>query len=336
MEYSKFFACLEAQKKEARAAYPNGEWQKKMHIRQNVPDNFLDASFLMNLTMREYNEPNSFWQISSNTLSFMEHISFITLYVVIWHTLKAGILSSLILMYANMAMFAIGHFSRSSFFSRYPIEASTDWNDFRSIFGIIGCLWMLSPVLETLTAHFTDFSVQASSAFMFTLHVTLYDYGDTYQNSPITAKYTGNSISLNSAMFASVLLASRLPNATLIFLFLCSGIQILSFNPLVRGGVHARSDATKEYPPILLMKMLPVFCTSFVSLFFLDKIFGIFYLVSLLFVTLAFPFLLMYYSSKYKIYIKGPWDVAKIDRAEEFLMRIRQERKSMDSAKSSL
>ncbi|CDJ45051.1 phosphatidylinositol N-acetylglucosaminyltransferase subunit, putative [Eimeria tenella] len=90
---------------------------------------------------------------------------------------------------------------------------------------VFGVLRILAPVLQTLTQSFSDDTVISLTSICLLVHIPLNDYSYVYRNPETIDEPLGRLLSLNLALFASVLLASRLSTSTEVFAFLFFGIE---------------------------------------------------------------------------------------------------------------
>ncbi|XP_026194096.1 putative phosphatidylinositol N-acetylglucosaminyltransferase subunit C [Cyclospora cayetanensis] len=99
---------------------------------------------------------------------------------------------------------------------------------------VFGVLRILAPVLQTLTQSFSDDTVISLTSICLLIHIALNDYSYVYRNHGTIDEPLGRLMSLNVALFASVLLASRLSTSTEVFAFLFFGIEIFALSPMAR------------------------------------------------------------------------------------------------------
>ncbi|KAF1948561.1 phosphatidylinositol N-acetylglucosaminyltransferase [Byssothecium circinans] len=100
---------------------------------------------------------------------------------------------------------------------------------------IYAALLGLSPILKSLTKSTTSDSIWAISTWLLCMNVAFFDYG-TSNGSHLPA-----SISTNSALMASTVLASRLPSTTHVFSLTLFSIEIFGLFPIFRRQLRAKS-----------------------------------------------------------------------------------------------
>lgn len=111
----------------------------------------------------------------------------------------------------------------------------------RQCFLFISMLSILSPVLRTLTVSYADDSIWALAIAFAVLHLMCHDY--TYVNTG-RPKYIG-TLSLNAAVFTSVLLSSRLQTNEHVMLFLLLAIELFAISPIARFYIRVRNRMSR-------------------------------------------------------------------------------------------
>ncbi|KAF2642914.1 GPI2-domain-containing protein [Massarina eburnea CBS 473.64] len=114
---------------------------------------------------------------------------------------------------------------------------------------IYAALLGLSPILKSLTKSTTSDSIWALSSWLLFMNIAFFDYGTSngsqyvYKSSLITANHNSlpASISTNSALMASTVLASRLPSTTHVFSLTLFSIEIFGLFPIFRRQLRAES-----------------------------------------------------------------------------------------------
>ena len=110
---------------------------------------------------------------------------------------------------------------------------------------LFSVIFGLSPVLSTLTASFSSDTVYTTSTLLLVLH--LFCHGYTGQKRSITTYITiiitwlhlsepptFSAVAMNAVVFASLLLASRLPSTQHVFGFVSYSFLLFALFPVVR------------------------------------------------------------------------------------------------------
>ncbi|CAM9141071.1 unnamed protein product [Discosporangium mesarthrocarpum] len=171
-----------------------------------------------------------------------------------------------------------------------------------SSFLFLGILRVMTPVLRTLTVSYADDTVYALAVTLSFLHLAFYDY--SYANT--ASRQFQGTLSLNAAIGAAVLLASRLESNELVFGLVLFAAELFAVFPLARREV-------KQFSIFLHVALTAAMVlASGLLLYGEHKTLFFAYSLTVVFVTVACPLWLMNVQ-RYKLRIEGPWDIAHID-----------------------
>ncbi|KAL8448454.1 hypothetical protein Emed_003788 [Eimeria media] len=172
---------------------------------------------------------------------------------------------------------------------------------------IFGVLRILAPVLQTLTQSFSDDTVISLTSICLLIHIPFNDYSYVYRNPETIDEPLGRLMSLNVALFANVLLASRLSTSTEVFAFLFFGIEVFALSPMARRYLLLWNPwvCTFVATPLLIL-----FTSGLVYLEGSASNVAL-YLLLMFFITFVGPYWLIK-SQKYKNEISGPWDIPSV------------------------
>lgn len=253
--------------------------------------------------MRSYN----YWNVVADTGVITQHISSILIFIAVFLYLYVGRLSPEVLLTSCALTMATGYaiwdFSIRSMYSSYTMKRRHIIKS-SVLFCII--LFGLSPVLKTLTEDTTSDTIWALSAGLFLGNCLLYDYSV----SPHTLLKLPGVIATNAAVFASVVLASRLPTNIHVFSFLTFAVAWFALFPMFRRLLNSSS----EFHKIALTLALVVLATASFSQY--SKLVIYLYFATTLFITFVCPLWLIWIQ-RYKNQINGPWDEALPKISEE-------------------
>jgi len=160
------------------------------------------------------------------------------------------------------------------------------------LFSVIG--FALSPVLYKLTDSISTDTIHSMAGAGLTLHLLTQDYG-------LSAPLVSSSISLNSAVFSAVCLASRFDSHLSAFCLLCLCVTVFLLLPQARPLLPP-APLTSVVHAVCALSMLRLSTPSSISLPCLA-------LVLLTILQLLCP-LLFYKLQSAKATIHGPWDEA--------------------------
>lgn len=146
---------------------------------------------------------------------------------------------------------------------------------------------------------------------------------------PVEAAQFHGAFSLNAALFATVLLASRLESNEMVFAFVFLAIELFAFFPLARHLVRRQSVVLHLVVTLLLVvgTVVALVTTSTSGAASRvgegegeskggnERTLLVVYLMTVVFVMVVCPVWLQHIY-KYKNTIRGPWDVAEIEKEE--------------------
>ncbi|RCH85134.1 hypothetical protein CU098_007506 [Rhizopus stolonifer] len=278
----------------------NPPWQKLLWVKQNYPDNYVDNTFLdelqRNVNVRSYD----YWTIVCESGVITQQLSSVVIFIAIFIYLQNNVMSGHHLIWTGSLLTGIGYI----FWDFTMLKTKNDYEFKRqrvakSAFFFFITLLGLSPILKTLTSQISHDTIWALTVICFLINVLFHDY-NTQTNA---IKITG-SLSTNAAIFASVLLASRLKTNTGVFGLLSFAVEWFSLFPIFRR--HLKSLSSKIQ--IMLTLVMLMVC---VLLFFpISKAVVFIYILGFIFLTFICPYWLIFIQ-KYKNEIHGPWDEAR-------------------------
>lgn len=282
-------------------------WRKILYERQNYPDNYIPESFLDNLDEEICTTPKSNTVLrpslsfaallDSCSIVFLQ-ITVLTLFLTVFKYIDKKIITllgiftidSIIIFIGAVYQIYIGLFRQSA----------EDLGQTCFIFG--SCLTIATPIVQSLTANYSRRTINALTLFFSCMHIALYDYA--FINS-IDEQFSGN-LSLNSAVFVSILLASRIDNMHVVIFFLLFAVICFILFPECARVVKQYSQL-QHYSICLIL-----YAVTSVLLFFLSRALLIVYQLAMLAVLALCPLLLRHMHT-YKKALRGLWDVAPVE-----------------------
>lgn len=261
-------------------------WRKILYEKQDYPDNYTDSSFLegmeKNVHFHEVTYKKAFIGASLVTQEFCLVIFFIFSFVYMyngWYSAEAVFTATSLLTLCG-----------------YLVYISIEAPSLRHLYDIVFYLflgWLLSPVLQTLTATISTDTIYAMTAFMMTVHLIFFDYG-------VKVLIVSSSLSINATTFGSLCLASRLPTPFDTFVILTTAIESFVLCPIFFSKI-----GSKPVVPAIMV----ILCI--IGLFSISFIMTIMFIGAVLFINVVCPILFVSWQ-RYKENIYGPWDEAVI------------------------
>lgn len=173
-------------------------------------------------------------------------------------------------------------------------------NDLRTIITFIVVGRLFSPVLHTLTDTVSTDTIYTTTFLMMVIHMIFFDYG-------VGAAIVSNSVSLSTAIFASICLASRLSTAFNAFILMTAAIEMFVLFPIL---------CTALKNPLYFVWIILIL--DIYLLVYLSKLALILYIFTIVLISIICP-LLFVFLQKHKETIYGPWDEAVVDNADSII-----------------
>ncbi|KAG9121043.1 hypothetical protein FRC07_003168 [Ceratobasidium sp. 392] len=277
-------------------------WQKILWKKQNFEDKYVPPTFLSSLqrntNLKQYTYGPLFWTV----LPVTQHLATTALFLSIFSRLRSGLLDPRVLVYAGSALSLLGFAIYESGSAHSQLAKAI-----KSSILVFLALASLAPVLRTLTAATSDDSIWALAAILFGLHALLADFSPEPRilaraGEPGASQPQGgltSVLSMNAAVSASVVLASRLQTDIAVFSLMLYAIQSFALLPILRRRIQRH-----RVPSVLLTSL-----TCFLALSALVSFPSFTLATFLALVTFGSPAVLVW-SQRYKNRIRGPWDPA--------------------------
>lgn len=281
---------------------------------QPYPDNYVPPEvFLASLQRNAHFRPYTYWPLVFLACTITQHVSVILVFLGTFVRLNEHLLDPRTLIWACIASFLVCYamwilLDRGK---RHPnAQKSGDSNSknhlktLKSSIMVFLTLVSLSPVLRTLTAATSSDSIWALSAVLFLLNTLLADYTATNnaQHGEIHSRLT-SVLSMNAAISASVVLASRLSTDISVFALILFAVLSFVLYPIMKPRLQGLSTG-------LWLFITAALCGFAVYLLApLSTTVTAICAVVLFSITFVAPMLLVW-AQKYKNNIRGPWDVA--------------------------
>lgn len=153
-------------------------------------------------------------------------------------------------------------------------------------------LLVLTPMLRTLTKDTSCDTIWALSSMLFLVNLLFHDYTMT---RVADLRYP-DSVSLNAAMFASVLLASRLSSNLHVFSLTSLAVQLFALFPIIRRSLRKLS----QFSDIIMSACLST--SSAYLLYTTSTLATVIHVGAFLFITFVCPYWLLFVQ-KFKKYV---------------------------------
>ncbi|CEM13808.1 unnamed protein product [Vitrella brassicaformis CCMP3155] len=290
-------------------------WRKILYERQPYDDTHVDITFLdsliTNATVGEYR----YWTLCCWSVDLTQPLSCLTLFLALYVLLRKGMVDVRWLVGLDMGLLA-GGYVVCVLLRRNKEPQGGTWRALRSAVNIVGFLWMLSPVLQTLTQTYSSDTLYTLTTMFLLLHLAFYDYHFVYgSNKPNRrpavpgvrpSPRPPSPFGLNAAMFAAVLLASRLNTSAEVFSVVLFAIEMFGLSLILRRDIRDSCEWAYTFVLTPLLVATAYWLLKLVSIHM-----AFFYLTCILLITFVGPYCFIH-SQRYKSEIKGPWDIAEV------------------------
>ncbi|KAI0260636.1 phosphatidylinositol N-acetylglucosaminyltransferase [Gloeopeniophorella convolvens] len=283
----------------------DGEWQRVLWKPQPFPDNYVPPSFLSSLITNQNVHRYNYWSLVLGACTISQHLSAVFIFLAIFTRLLDQTLDPRLLVALSTAIFVGGLFiwELMEHTQEVPRTSSPDrrascGHIVKGSLLLFLALMALAPILRTLTAPTSADSIWALATALFLVHASLADY--SYTPSPQQRFFTQrltSVLSINAAISAVVVLASRLHEDLAVFSLMLFSVEVFALFPILRRRIQSAPAVVQCFVTVVLGTMalaapLPALC----AIVLLSVVFGA-------------PAALMW-AQQHKNEIRGPWDTA--------------------------
>ncbi|XP_046845379.1 phosphatidylinositol N-acetylglucosaminyltransferase subunit C-like [Xenia sp. Carnegie-2017] len=271
-------------------------WRKILYEEQNYPDNYVDESFLYELKKNVYTRNYHFWIVSNEAGRVSQQFSSLCLFVMCFVYMKQECISPSVLFLMSVMVTSISYFIY--LFISWEGTQMKVQDDLKSFVLFLAFSFGLSPILRTLTDSISTDTIYAMTICMLGMNLIMHDYG---ASGAIVSK----AASLNTAIFGSVCLASRLPSSWHAFVTVILAVEIFALFPVFRETLKTFCPRSQ---PFMTWSLLLI---ALVSVLTISLLAGVFFVLAQSALMFLCPYWLVRLQ-RYKDNIHGPWDEAVI------------------------
>ncbi|ETW87230.1 hypothetical protein HETIRDRAFT_406947 [Heterobasidion irregulare TC 32-1] len=274
--------------------------------RQPYPDNHVPVTFLSSLRRNPSFKPYTYWPLVFSACAIAQHLSAIFIFLAIFVRLLGQTFDPRLLVVLSLAMFVTGCvvWELLDYSWGENNQGATDRRakTLKAAILVFLALMALSPILRTLTASTSSDSIWALSACLFLLNAALADYRSVRLSGQVREELT-SILSMNAAVSAAVVLASRLRDDLSVFALTLFSVQLFALFPILRHSLQAAPSIVQVGLTVALsllsLGLMVTLSTTTTSIAL-----GI-----LISTTFGAPAALVW-AQRYKNELRGPWDVA--------------------------
>lgn len=264
------------------------------------PDNHTDETFLTSVLTRTEVPPLDLFALAKDSSVVGQQVSVVAVFCVVYVQMYFGKLSAETVIGLETMLLLLAWVLRRGVLRAWP-TADMLRTDLRKLVLLVGCLLCLSPVFATLTRTFSDDTICALTITLFVAHLVLHDY-----EYPLNYSRTfRGSTSTNAAIFASVLLAARLPSTPHVFATMALATQAFVLLPEEWRAINAHLSSRGH----LAVAALTVLMTTSLLMVAVSRLLAAAYLLAILTISGLCPLLLAHLQRNHSE-VDGPWDAA--------------------------
>ncbi|EPZ31588.1 phosphatidylinositol N-acetylglucosaminyltransferase [Rozella allomycis CSF55] len=269
-----------------------------MKIFAPFPDNYVDSSFLeemqKNVNVRTYD----YMSLVINSGLITLQISSIMIFLGVFTHLYSGTITPNGVAIFSFVSSIFGYFIWIYNTPQFLKRANNE--NYKEIVMLFAIVLGLTPILKTLTEDTSSDTIWAFTIILFITNLLFFDYTTTGNGIQFPA-----SVSVNAAIFASVLLASRLPTKHHVFSLCSYSVCWFVYFPMLCKALKIRS------PNLFTIISISSFISASLLWFGISKLCVLLYSSVFMFITFVCPYWFISLQ-KYKNEIIGPWDEATI------------------------
>lgn len=269
-------------------------WKKLLWVKQPYPDNYVDKSFLSQLQRNSNVGTYNFWTVVSDTTVLLGNVavtlffcgSFVAIYELKWDPKYFAFGSSMLSL--GLALLYACHIR----------DTTMVFTGVKSAILLLFTVLSLTPVFTSLTRSTSSDSIWSISAWLCAVNLA-------FSSRPLPQSSSVLILSINIALCAAIVLASRLHTPEAVFCFMVFSIQIYVLLPTVARWL--RQISSRAYWALFTGLMV---ASSGASYLLMGWPAVFFWWSTALTIVFGVPGLFLALQ-KYKDQIKGPWDPAR-------------------------
>ncbi|PRT56094.1 Phosphatidylinositol N-acetylglucosaminyltransferase GPI2 subunit [Wickerhamiella sorbophila] len=269
-------------------------WKKLLWVKQPYPDNYVDKSFLSQLQRNSNVGTYNFWTVVSDTTVLLGNAaltlffcgSFVAIYELKWDPKYFALGSSLL------------SFGLAMLYGYHIQDTTVFFTSVKSAILILFAVLSLTPIFTSLTRSTSSDSIWSISAWLCAVNLA-------FSSRPLPESSSVLILSINIALCAAIVLASRLHTPEAVFWFMVFSIQVYVLLPTVARWL--RRNSSRAYWALFSGLMVASSGASYVLMGW-PAVFLWWFTALAIVIGVPGLFLAL---QKYKDQIKGPWDPAR-------------------------
>ncbi|KAH9819729.1 phosphatidylinositol N-acetylglucosaminyltransferase subunit C [Melampsora americana] len=284
---------------------PPPPFRRVLWLKQPYRDNYQSRSLINHLHSNKslIRSHHQYSTLVLSSLPLSSHLSSITIFIGLFLHLQNHQIDPQLLIWVNLS---IGLFGYIVYERAKPARELNRIHTLRSTIILIILILLLSPVLKTLTLSTSSDSIYALTTILISINILLADYPYQITNPNVDVSFV-SALSLNAAIFASVLLGSRLDSNAGVFSLTIFALQWFALFPIMRRDM-IRKHPNSNLRPIILNISLGFIAVSVIAP--ISKLaLALYTLIVPIGTCLVLPAIYSFVQ-RYKKDLRGPWDCA--------------------------
>lgn len=288
-------------------------FKRILYEKQSHPDNYTADWFLSSLVKNGDLQLQNLGDLIKGTLAITQRITVLVIFLLVFHFMhmqpnedwlhrnKVTLLLTFIMCSIVAGYGSVLYFNKVSCIKPLPALQFLTFLIRLCLFA--GGLLGLSPVLKTLTHSYSSDTIWFLTFVLCTLHVVMHEYGYLQNNDDATLFLTHfqGTLSLNAAIFASILLASRLSSSVEVFAFIFFSFALFVAFPF--WSYYLRRYSIRGY----IITTWALVLLAFFALREASRVLSLTFGGVVFFITFVCPAWLKSIQ-RYKEHWAGPWD----------------------------
>ncbi|SCN59510.1 phosphatidylinositol N-acetylglucosaminyltransferase, putative [Plasmodium chabaudi chabaudi] len=276
------------------------KWRKILYEDQGYEDNYVHKDFLSHL-LTNFRTKYKYSNIVHSMLCINHQIMIVLFHLLSYYSINNNIISHRFIYTINIIIIILKEVLV------YEIHKSLN-DTFKNILDttiMIGIIWILSPVMISLTQTHSDDTVYlVSLCILLPIHFMFHKYGFMYEKNENIDIF--DSTSLSCVVVESVILGSRLPSITQVFSFLLCSSILFFYTPFIVQTIALKNINYYNYVLFPIIFIILSICIRSISVpLFYAHLFGhafMLFVIPALFVN----------KHNSKTVLEGPWDISGV------------------------
>ncbi|CAX64209.1 phosphatidylinositol N-acetylglucosaminyltransferase [Plasmodium falciparum NF54] len=280
------------------------KWKKILYEDQDYADNYVHNSFLSSL-LTNFGIKYKYSHVCHSMLCINHQIMIVLFLLISYYCIDKNVITQNFIYAVNIVIIIL----KEILIYQNHNSLNNSLKNVLDAIIIIGIIWLLSPVLISLTQTHSDNTVYLVSIMLLLIHLMFHKYGFIYEKNENIDIF--DATSLSCVVIASVILGSRLASIEQVFSFLFVSSILFFYSPFIFQTIALKNINYYNYVLFPFLFVILSLCIRSISitLFYVNLI-GQFFL---LFIVPAF----FVKKHNLKTKLEGPWDICGVPSSKK-------------------